>query len=189
LPARTWLAVATNAGVSGILIGWTAENVPLESLTVGGWMRSLAWLAVAALAPLATAAATASKIAVPSFAWSLGQSPGRQREPLALALGLLLIALTMLAVQAALGLVFDPRYRDFPDPALTAATVPFLLATRWPRRTDLRASAETAAAAVLALSALYILFNETVANWQAVWFCAAAAALALTLVPARAAPS
>ena len=26
----------------GILIGWTVENVPLESLGVGGWLRSLA---------------------------------------------------------------------------------------------------------------------------------------------------
>src|SRR5262249_53538189 len=30
-PARIWLAVAANATVSGTLIGWTVENIPLES--------------------------------------------------------------------------------------------------------------------------------------------------------------
>src|SRR2546421_532819 len=82
------------------------------------------------------------------------------------------------AVQAALGLVFDPRYRDFPFAPLTAATIPLLLATkgkpatkgallaRWKRR--LRASAaETAVAATLAASAVYIVCNESFANWQA----------------------
>src|SRR6201988_3670114 len=42
-----WLRVATIALVSGTLIGWTVENVPLESLTVGDWLRSLAWAAPA----------------------------------------------------------------------------------------------------------------------------------------------
>jgi hypothetical protein len=44
-------------------------------------------------------------------------------------------------------------------------------------------------AAVLALSALYIVLNETVANWQALWFCAGLGALVLTLGLARDAPS
>jgi len=43
-------------------------------------------------------------------------------------------------------------------------------------------------AAVVALSAIYIVCNETLANWQAVWFCAAAMMLAVTLLPARDAP-
>jgi exo-beta-1,3-glucanase (GH17 family) len=202
-PGRVWLAVAANAAVSGTLIGWTVENIPLESLTIGGWVRSLAWLAVAALAPLVGAAAAATEGALPSFAWTIGRRPGRLREPLALALAVLLIALTILALQAALGLVFDPRYRDFPAPPLTGAMIPFLLMTAWPlkswpltswpltswpRRKDLRLSAETVAAATLALAALYIFFNETSANWQAAWFCAASVALALTLLPARDAP-
>ncbi len=37
------------------------------------------------------------------------------------------IALVLFAVQAALGLVFDPRYRDFQFAPLTAAVVPFLV--------------------------------------------------------------
>jgi glucan 1,3-beta-glucosidase len=102
----------------------------------------------------------------------------------------LLLLLTMLAVQAALGLVFDPRYRDFPFAPLSGAAAPFLvLLTSWPRRRDLRPAAETAAAAVLALAAVYVVCNETLANWQAVWFCAGLMALALVLLPARDAPS
>ena len=48
--------------------------------------------------------------------------------------------------------------------------------------------AETVAAAVLALSAGYIVFNETFANWQAVWFCAGFLGLAVILLRARDAP-
>ena len=50
---------------------------------------------------------------------------------------------------------------------------------------EIRVPAETVAAATLALSAIYILFNETLANWQAVWFALALIVLAVTLVPAR----
>jgi exo-beta-1,3-glucanase (GH17 family) len=183
------MAVAANALVSGILIGWTIENVPLESLTIGDWARSLVWTAVALLAPVAAAAARASAVAIPSFARVLGRRAERPRHPLELALGLTLIALVILAVQAALGLVFDPRYRDVPFAPLTGATVPFLLLmSSWPRRTDLRPAAETVAAAALALSAIYIVGNETLANWQAVWFCAASMMLAIILLPARDAP-
>ena len=35
--------------------------------------------------------------------------------------------LTVLAMQSALALSFDPRYRDFPFAPLTAAALPFLL--------------------------------------------------------------
>jgi glucan 1,3-beta-glucosidase len=184
-----WVAVAANAAVSGTLIGWTVENVPLESLTLGDWARSLAWTAVALLSPVAAAGAMAATVTIPSFAAVLGRRTERPRRPLALALGVLLAVLVVLAVQAALGLVFDPRYRDFPFAPLTGATFSFLLLVRaLPGRKDLRPAAEALAAAALALSAVYIVGNETLANWQAVWFCAAAMALAFTLLPARDAP-
>ena len=58
---------------------------------------------------------------------SSGRSPAACAMPLALTLGLALLALTVLALQSALALAFDPRYRDFPFAPLTAAAVPFLL--------------------------------------------------------------
>jgi len=185
-----WLRIAAIALVSGSVIGWTIENVPLESLTIGDWTRSLAWAPVALLAPIVTAAAVVAGVAIPSFARVLGRRAERPRDPLALALGIVLIVLVVLSVQAALGLVFDARYRDFPFAPLTGAAVPFLLIATWDLRLKaLRPAAETVAAATLALSATYIVLNESFANWQAVWFCAGLVALALTLLQARDAPS
>jgi exo-beta-1,3-glucanase (GH17 family) len=199
-PAQ-WFAVAAMAAVSATLMGWTVENVPLESLTRGDWLRSLAWALVALVAPVVGAAGTVCGAAVPRFAGVLGDAAYGPRQPLALLLGMLLLALAVLAMQAALGLDFDPRYRDFPFAPLTGAVFPFLvvfaLRRLYPTAKDRGASphrkheypvAESAAAGVLVLSAIYIVLNETIANWQALWFCAGLAALAVTLVQARDAP-
>jgi glucan 1,3-beta-glucosidase len=201
-----WLGVAAMAFISGTLIGWTVENIGIESLGSGDWLRSLAWGLVALVAPVACAAAAASGMSVPSFAAMLGRSAGRPRSPLALVLGALLIVLAVLAMQAALGLDFDPRYRDFPFVPLTGGAFPFLVLAALRRfgmsvgepagatsgsieiKTSGYPAAEIATAAMLGLSAIYIIFNETIANWQAMWFCAGLIALASTLAWARDAP-
>jgi exo-beta-1,3-glucanase (GH17 family) len=194
-----WLRIAAMAIASGILIGWTVANVPVESLTVGDWLRSLAWAGAALASPVIGAAALASGTTAPTFAQILGRAAQRPRNALALALGVLLIALAVLALQAALGLVFDPRYRDFLFAPLTAATAPLLLVikrkpaikaallARWKRHLQAPA-AESAVAATLAASAVYIVCNESFANWQAVWLSAALLALAFTLLQAQDAP-
>jgi glucan 1,3-beta-glucosidase len=189
LALRAWLAIALSAAAAGTMIGWTIASIPLESLTVGDWIRSLAWGAVAIAAPVLSAMTVAAGVEVPSFARVLGRRADRVEGWLAISLGLVLVALTLLAVQAALGLVFDPRYRDFPFAALIAAAVPFLVRkTSWPQLRSLRPCAETVAAAILALSAVYIVFNETLANWQALWFAAGVLVLAVSLLPEQAAP-
>jgi exo-beta-1,3-glucanase (GH17 family) len=186
---RLWFAVGANAVVSGILIGWTIRNIPIESLSAIDWMRSLTWATVAFAAPIAGAAAIVSGIKLPSFASMLGRRASAPNSPIAFALGGLLIILVVLAMQAALGLVFNPRYRDFPFTSLSGATIPFVvLMTAWPTRKDVRANAETVAAAVLVLCAIYIALSETFANWQALWFCAGLVALAVSLLAGRAAP-
>lgn len=194
-----WLRIAAMAIVSGFLIGWTLANVPVESLTIGDWLRSLAWAGAALASPVIGAAALASGTSAPTFAQILGRAAQRPRNPVALALGVLLIALAILAVQAALGLVFDPRYRDFPFASLSGATAPLLLVikrkpaikgtllARWKRHLQAPA-AESAVAATLAASAVYIACNESFANWQAVWLSAALIALAFTLLQAQDAP-
>jgi glucan 1,3-beta-glucosidase len=101
-------------------------------------------------------------------------------------LGILLIMLAALSVQAALGLVFDPRYRDFPFAPLTGAIVPFLFLARWTLRPRVP-PAELAMAIILVAAAIYIVLNEGFANWQACWCSAGLIALALIL--ARAAPA
>jgi exo-beta-1,3-glucanase (GH17 family) len=189
LPARLWLAIAVNAAVGGVLIGWTIRNVSIESLSAIDWMRSLAWTTVALAAPIVAAASLARGIKVPTLASILGRRAGVPGDPIAFVLGAVLVILLVLALQAALGLVFNPRYRDFPFTALTSAAIPFvMLMTGLPKRKDIRANAETVGAAALALCAVYIALNETFANWQSLWFCGALAALALSLLPGRAAP-
>ena len=149
--------------------------MPVESFDAGGWLRSLAFAGVAVVAPIVCAAAYVCGRGPPTFARLLGGTANAAMR-LAWALGLTLIALCLLAVQAALGLVFDPRYRDIPFAPLTAAVVPFLvLHSRLRAPAGSRAVAETVAAAVLVASAGYIVFNESFANWQALWFCAGTA--------------
>jgi glucan 1,3-beta-glucosidase len=191
-----WLGVAAMALGSGILIGWAVDNVPVESLSLGDWLRSLTLAGVAAAAPLLGAAALVRRTNAPSFARLLGPQWDRP-EGLAAALGLALILVCLLAVQVALGLVFDPRYKDFPFAPLTAAAIPYLvlaLVGLFPRE-EVEAKerarcglAEAAFAAVLGASAVYIAFNEGFANWQALWLAVVFVTLAAVLLRVRDAP-
>jgi len=122
-----WLAIALNATVAGVLAGWIVENLPIESLGAGGWLRGLSFAALAIAVPVVGAAAMAVLIGAPVFARTIGRKADRARDRLALTLGALLVAVTVLAVQSALALSFDPRYRDFPFAPLTAAALPFAL--------------------------------------------------------------
>jgi exo-beta-1,3-glucanase (GH17 family) len=184
-----WIRIAAMAIVSGTLISWTIADVPTESLTPGDWLRSLAWAAVAALMPLAAAAAIAAGAQPAPLERVLAHRDQRETDPLRLWLGVLTAALLVLALQAALGLVFDPRYRDVPFAPLTAALVPLLLLRpcRLPRINQ-SISAELVAAAILVVSAAYVVLNEAPANWQAAWFCAALVGLAITVAPVRDVP-
>ena len=174
------------AFAGGSLAGWTLANVPLESLGPGGWTRSLALAALALLSAPVAAAALVRGVAVPSFAAVLARADERPRDRLALGLGLLLVLLTIVALEVTLALVFNPRYRDFFFAPLTAAVVPFLvLSLLGPPRPAGRPVAETVAAFVFAASVVYIVPNESIANWHALWFSAATAGLAVILFRAR----
>jgi glucan 1,3-beta-glucosidase len=186
---RTWGAVALTALFGGALIGWTIESTLVQSFGLGGWARSLGLALVALAAPIVGAAAIRRGSALPSFAGVIGRTEERARDPLVLALGALLILLCVLAVLVALGLAFDPRYRDFPFAQLTAGVLPFLvLSLAVPPSAGVRPAAERLAAAILGLSTIYIVVNETMANWQALWTAAALAALVVILTRMRAAP-
>jgi glucan 1,3-beta-glucosidase len=188
-PLDRWLGVTLIAAVSGTLIGWTVANVPVESLGVGGWAVSIAWAAVAFGAPIACAAGLIRSIPVASFGRVLGSPQERPRDRVALLTGALLVCLSVLALQVGLMLVFDPRYVDFPFAPLLGAAVPFLvLAILVAPEKGMRPAAEKLAAGILAGSAIYIILNESIANWQALLFCAGLAMLAVTLVRVRVAP-
>jgi exo-beta-1,3-glucanase (GH17 family) len=181
-----WIGVVLNALAAGLVIGRAVQNAPVESLGIGGWCRSLALVGLALAIPPVATVALVRGIAPPSFARVLGAAAGRPPNALVLALGWLLLGLTIMAVQIALGMVFDPRYRDFPFAPFTAAVVPFLvltLAKPGPRKP--REAAETISAAVLIISALYMIGNEGFANWQASWLAVVFAGCALTLARSR----
>jgi len=181
-----WLAVTGSAIAGGGLIGLSVANLPIESLYVSGWLRSLAFLTVAVLSPVAVSMAIMRETALPRFSQLIGPVERRTHDRLAITIGAVAIASMLLALIVALGLVFDPRYRDFPFAPLTAAAVPLLLHSLvMPRPPGARGAAEIAASAVLAASVPYIVLNESLANWQALWVSAMLAALAITLARVR----
>jgi exo-beta-1,3-glucanase (GH17 family) len=189
ISAYLWSRIAAMAFLPAVLFGWTLETVPVESFSLGSWLRSLAFAATTGAAPIVCAAACASVRPLPTFS-ALFAGAGGRRDLLQWARGGTLVALVLLAIEAALGLAFDPRYRDIPFAPLTAAVIPFLVVTlSTPRPAGPRATAEGFAAGVLAVSAVYVLFNEGFANWQSVWFCAGLIGLAFILMRARDAPS
>jgi exo-beta-1,3-glucanase (GH17 family) len=188
-PLSFWFAVSANAFVGGALVGWTIENIRLESLGVGGWLRSLALAAVAIAAPVVLSVAIICSTPVPAFFRIFGPKEYRMQNRLALFASVTLAVTMLLAFVIALALVFDPRYRDFPFAPLTAAVVPFVMHhIMVARPKGSRPAAEAAAAAVLALSVGYILFNEGFANWQSLWLCLTLAALSFSLARVRDVP-
>jgi glucan 1,3-beta-glucosidase len=184
-----WWRIAVLVFLPAVLFGWVVDQVGPESFSPGGWLRSLALAAIAAAAPIVCATACAVRRPLPALAALLGGSDA-DRDGLFWALGLSFLVLFFLGVQTALGLVFEPRYRDIPFAALTAGVLPYLLL--WlstERRAGPPAFAERTAALVVAAAAVYIALNEGFANWQALWFCAALFGLAFILAQARVAPS
>ena len=168
----------------------TIANVPVESIGAGGWVRLLALAAVAFCSPLVLSAAMMRGVAVPLLSRLLGPANERTRDPFAIAVGLVAIATLLLAIVTALGLVFDPRYRDFPFAPLTAAIVPFFVhSVLMPRPAGARGVTEIGGALILAVAAIYIVPNETLQNWQSLWLCALFAVFAISLVRVRDAQS
>ena len=102
-------------------------------------------------------------------------------------LGFTLTVTTLIAAETALGLVFDPRWRDFPFASLTMAVVPiWILASLNRPKSGVRPIAEAVFTGLFVMTAIYIAFNEGADNWQALWTAAAYVLLGATLWRARA---
>ena len=183
----SWLAVGLSASTAGILFGVAAQKMFDESYGAGGWLLWGSLLAAATASPVFGANALMSGRPSPSFLDVLGPRGYRTESLLAIMHGLVLIVIVVIGTATALGLVFDPRFIDFPFAALTMAAVPFAAMTALnPPRKGNRPLAESIFAGVFLGAAIYIGFNEGPANWQSLWTCAAYVLLAVTLWRARA---
>jgi exo-beta-1,3-glucanase (GH17 family) len=180
-----WIAVGLSATSAGILLGIAADKMFYESYGFGGWLQWGALLAAGIASPLLCANALMSGRALPTFLDLLGPRDDRPRSALTMILGVTLVVTTLIGAETALGFVFDPRYKDFPFAALTMAVVPFATLVLNRPQQGVRPIAEAVFAGLLAVSALYIVFNEGADNWQSLWTCAAYFLFAVTLWRAR----
>jgi glucan 1,3-beta-glucosidase len=123
------------------------------------------------------------------FASALDPSRWRRSGSIQVILAALFAATVVAAIHVALGLVFDPRYKDFPLAALTGPVIA-LAVLAFADRTQAFAPGmpERVAAALLAGSALFVVGNEGLANWQALIFAGLLLLLALNCLKAEAAP-
>ncbi|WP_338308110.1 glycoside hydrolase family 17 protein [Bradyrhizobium sp. TM233] len=181
-----WLGVAISATTAGSLLGIGADKLYYESYGIGGWLLWGALLAAGILSPIFCAQAMVIGRSLPTFLDLLGPREGRKWSKLTAVLGLTLAVTAVIAAATALGFVFDPRYKDFPYAALTMAVVPFALLMLNRPQIGQRPIAESVFAGVLALSAVFVLFNEGRDNWQSLWTCTIYLLFALTLWRARA---
>jgi hypothetical protein len=175
-PSRmvSWIAIAVSATIGGSLLGVAAEKVLSESYGFGDWLLQGVLFVAAIAAPPLSSLALISARALPTFLELLCPSEDRRVPRSTVILGLKLTVTTVIAAETALGLVFDPRWRDFPFATLTMVAVPFGMLTLFNRRkSDSRPLAEALFAGLFAAAALYILSNEGVHNWQSLWASAA----------------
>ncbi|HSH63557.1 MAG TPA: beta-1,6-glucan synthase [Methyloceanibacter sp.] len=190
--ARGWRrdpGAASIALATGLTFGLAATNLAMENALPGEGLRGVIMFALALTVPMAAAFALARGWELPGFAMALDPPHCRGGTRDGAILAALLVATAIAAIHVALGLVFDPRYKDFPFAALTGPVTALAVAAFIGARGRLSpGAAEIAAASVLAGSALFIVGNEGAANWQADWLALLFVALALTVLQARTAP-
>jgi exo-beta-1,3-glucanase (GH17 family) len=182
----SWFAVGISATTAGILFGVAAQKMFYESYGTGGWLLWGSLLVAATAAPIVGANALMSGRALPTFLELLGPKNYQTQSMPAITNGLTLMVTIVIGAVTALGLVFDPRERDFPFAALTMAAVPFAALTLFNRpKKGIRPLAESMFAGVFLVAAIYTGLNEGPDNWQSLWTCAAYLLLAVTLWRAR----
>ncbi|OKO67890.1 glycosyl hydrolase family 17 protein [Bradyrhizobium sp. NAS96.2] len=183
----SWLAVGISATTGGILLGVAAQRMVYESYGTGGWLVWGSLLVAAMASPVFGANALMSGRAPPSFAELLGPKGYHTESMLVTMHGLTLMVTAVIGTATALGLIFDPRFIDFPFAPLTMAAVPFAAMTLLnPPAKGSRPLAEPMFAGIYLAAAIYTALNEGTENWQALWTCAAFILLAVTLWRARA---
>lgn len=178
---RAWIAVAAVALASGLSFAGSVLDLFRESVEGGDSILAIGLVVLAAVVPPLAAVAIVRGVPLDGPEVALNGPLWRGAGPLRWLLALLFVATLVAALQVALGLVFDPRYKDFPlaalsGPAVALVTISF---ANW-RGTRTRGTAECLFTVLLAAAALFIVYNETVTNWQALWLAAILGAFAAT---------
>ncbi len=189
---RSWQRDAAASIIAlgvGLGFGLAVTNLPMEGEVASDRLRSVAMLVLALVVPIASAYSLARGDRLASIAVALDPTRWRRHDLVEIVLAALLAATAVAAMHVALGLVFDPRYKDFPFAALAGPVIALavlgLAATRAPIKPG---AAEIAAAIVLTGSALFVIANEGIANWQALVLAGLFLLLALTALRAKAVP-
>jgi glucan 1,3-beta-glucosidase len=182
----SWIAVGVSATVAGVLLGIAIDKMMYESFGLGGWLRWGSLLAVTAAAPMLCTNALMSGRGLPAFLELMGPRESRTESFPTLILGVVVMAIMVIATGTALGSVFNPRWQDLPFASLTMAAVPLVMLSWLNRpRTGRRPIAETVFTAIFFFGALYVVFIEGIQNWQAIWTSGAYILLGLSMYGVR----
>ena len=186
---RRELAVAAIALGAGLVFGWAVLGLPMEPPEPGDRLRSAGMIVLALLVPMIAAGAVTRSAPLGSLAVALNAPLGHRLSAWSVLLAILFAATLMAAIHVALGLVFDPRYKDFQLALLSGPVVALAVAALVKEpATPLPGIAEWVAAGLLLGTGVFVVFNEGIANWQALWFVGLLLLLALTAyraTPAR----
>lgn len=175
------LAIAAIALGAGLVFGWAALGLPMEPPEPGDRWRSAGMIVLSLIVPMVAAGAVARDAPLGNLAVALNAPLRRHANAWSLMLAILFAATLVAAFHVALGLVFDPRYKDFQLAPLSGPVVALAVVALLNRRMrSATGVAEWAAACLLTGSALFVIFNEGIANWQALWFGGLLVVLALT---------
>ncbi len=190
--ARSWQLDAAASIIAlgvGLVFGLAVTNLPMEGEVASDRVRSVAMLVLALVVPAASAYALARGDRLAGLAEALDPAHWRRHDLVEIVLAALLAATLVAAMHVALGLVFDPRYKDFPFAALAGPVIALAVLGLATARAPIKpGAAEVAAAIVLTGSALFVIANEGVANWQALVLAGLLLLLALTALQAKAVP-
>jgi exo-beta-1,3-glucanase (GH17 family) len=185
---RRDLAITIIALVTGLLFGLAVVNLTIEGPTPGDWIRGLIMVMLAAAVPAVAGFAIARGIELPGFAYALNRSYAHRLDWPALLLAVLFAASIAMAIHVALGLVADSRYQDFSFAALTPIVIAFAVVAFAGKARSRPGFAEIVAMIVLSGSALFIIANEGLYNWQALWVASLLILLSFAGLRARAGP-
>jgi exo-beta-1,3-glucanase (GH17 family) len=190
-PGQNWkrdLAITSVAVVTGLLFGLAVENLALDSEQLGDRIRVGTMIGLAFAVPAAAAFAVARRTELPGFAFALNRSYARRLDWPARILAILFAASIAAAIHVALELVMDSRYQDFPFAALSPIAVSLAIVAFAGKARSRPGIAELVSCIVLFGSALFIIANEGLRNWQALWLASTLILFSLACLRARAAP-